>query len=363
MREIRGTGIVTALMAKPVVAGAIPKDGVISVLQEIETRRTSGFLRFDSELIKGEVVLVAGQVALDQADLPDGRDPVETFLALRSGRYEVHQKLPPLSGTTNDGTIVRGSIEQHAAADLLKYCDRIGLTGLLTLRKSDRLATAAYDRGELIAIRVDGENDADLHDVFAWEAGNFHIVAHSERPVVDDTVDLDSTAAPVESAAKRQGSDTGRQRLLKVVEVALTSVLEQAEKRRPSRTAPERPPDLPPRRPSSRPPPSMPSPPRPDSTVRIVYLEPRAAFVPEGIRHVQTDLTAEQFLPDAKPHRRPIEQQAREESAAVSEVNALTASGDACPRHIKMGGFKFWAAIAIVMSLVVFVLLLVVSDY
>lgn len=295
------------MVLEPVLAGDIPAEGVVALLREIEQRRTSGVLRATgADGATHEIVLVAGQIALDQPETET--DPIEGILALRSGRYEVFQRLPPLGVSHGDDLVRTGSLSVHVPADLMAYCERAGLTGLLVLERDGQRAEAAYDRGELLAIRLDGRDDDTLGEVFAWEAGTFTIEAQVETPeiAVDPASVPPGREVDASEAAPARQDDTGM-RFLRVVEVTLASIVEEREKRRsPTRTSPGLPPA-----PRSRPP-SLPAPPpepprrsRPD-TVKVIYLRADAAVDPgasSGSRHVRTDVPADTGLPDARPDR------------------------------------------------------------
>jgi hypothetical protein len=307
-------------MSEPVLSGSITQAGVLAVLSEIEQRRTTGVLKFDAGGVSGEVEVVAGQLAFDQKELDDGRDPVEVLLGLREGRYEVQQRLPVLPVSKGDEQRREGSLAVHVPADLMNYCERAGLTGKLTFSRGERSAEAVYDRGDLVAIRVDGSDDADLHEVFGWDEGVFVIVAHAATPKLDvdelvgweeveEEEDPSEREPTIQFQRKRRKQDTA-EIFLRSVEVALTSILEEREKRRaPTRTSPPLPPPKKART-SSAPgidkalPKSEP-PKRKEPTVRIVFLGAKGPRTDEdtGTRHVKKGAAAERALPAAARSR------------------------------------------------------------
>lgn len=316
---------------------------VLDVLREVEDRRTSGVLKFVDGEASGEVALVAGLPAEDQKKLADGSDPVEKLLALQKGSYEVWQKLPPLPVSHGDDVKRNGSLAVHVPADLMNYCERAGLTGTLFFENAGRKAEAMYDRGELVAIRVDGGDEA-LNEVFSWEEGTFQIVAEATAPSVD-VILINAEELPYEepeitieeqSAAKQLPSDkgppprrrrfrtldeTGKQ-FLNVVEVALSSIVEQREKRRsPSRSSPPLPAAPAARKTESARPAAKKSE-RPP-TVRIVYLEggvPVAAG-PSTTRHVSTGRQeTEKITTDARPERLSTKNEALPESVVENAI-------------------------------------------
>lgn len=160
---------------EPALSGEIPLDGIIEVLRDIESKRITGRLRYTVSGESGEVELVSGQLALDQDSLPDGSDPVERLLALRAGIFVVHQRLPPLAVSQGDDEQKKGSLAVHAPSDLMTYCETAGLTGTLKLVREGRIVEMVYESGELLAIRVDGQENADLSHVFSWDDGRFEI--------------------------------------------------------------------------------------------------------------------------------------------------------------------------------------------
>ncbi|GAB4203034.1 MAG: hypothetical protein OHK0013_16850 [Sandaracinaceae bacterium] len=284
------------MATEPLLSGDIPSDGVLDVLREIESRRITGKIRFVVGNEAGEVELVGGQIAMDQDPLPDGSDPVEALLRARSGLYAVHAVLPPLPVSQGDERQRAGSLAVHVPADLMTYCEQAGLTGVLEMVNAGRVVEVIYEAGEMLGIRLDGREDADLGEVFAWDQGSFRIEMRTEAEVrsrlptpddappgppvePEDPADREPTVrfarpepdggptrryAKVEVGAGRE--DTGKQ-FLRVVEMALTEVVSVREKARASmRSAPP-----PKARPSVRPPASRATKPK-DSTVRIVWI-------------------------------------------------------------------------------------------
>jgi hypothetical protein len=318
-------------MTGPAMSGAIGEGGVLQILVDIEKRRTTGVLHFKAEDVEGELELVAGQPAVDQKELADGRDPVEVFLGLREGTYEVFQRLPILPVSKGDAKHREGSLNVHVPADVMNYCERAGLTGTLVFENEGRAALAIYDRGELTAIRVDGSDDAALHDVFSWEDGTFRIEAHSEPPPLPvdlgelEEIEEDPTEREPTIRWQRKSAEPGQ--FLRVVEVALTSIIDEREKRRsPSRTGPPMPPQPASRRPESLPPAGDKRPAR----VKVIYLGAPAvqAAGDHRTRHVAAKTGAEDALPDALPERR-----AREDEMAKKKKKKRRSPMPPPPRH------------------------------
>ncbi len=338
---------------------------MLDVLREIESRRITGRLRFSTDGVTGDVAVVAGQIALEQEPMPDGSDPVEVVLKARKGHFVVHQRLPTLPVSRGDDDHRKGSLAVHVPADLMNYCEQSGVTGLLKLTREGKQAELVYDAGELLAIRLDGKEDADLSAVFSWDDGNFDIRVQKEvksyvpeamppPPSAEDSTEREPTMQFV----RPRHEDTGRH-FLKVFEVALTDVVSTRERVRPkARTSPPMAPA-----PSIRPPPAMPkiTPPRPErrreQTVRIAYLagddESALAAIDhvtrqareggsEGPAHIEAmESSGEQSLapPPAKPApKTKNERRARDEDdeaprdrGARSE-EAPTSKGDAAPK-------------------------------
>lgn len=261
-------------MADAVYKGEIPEDGIVSRLSEIEAYRTTGILRFKDGDKSGEVALVQGQISADQPESSDGSDAVETLLELRSGTFELIQHLPPLPVSKGDATSREGSLEVHVPADLMNYCERAGLTGVIEFRDDDKVAEIAYAKGELCGIRLDGLDD--LHQVFGWEDGTFRIEVRGEAP--DFEAELTEPPPPDRSVpAPAADADATGKHFLKVVEVTLAEIVKEREERRPAtRTSPPLPPmSGPNKHPTLRPPDVVAKPPRKerkDQTVRVIYL-------------------------------------------------------------------------------------------
>lgn len=303
-------------MSGPVATGNISSAGAIEILQQIELRRTTGTLRFKVGDREGDITLVAGQIALDQVEIENGRDPVEVFLGLREGRYEVYQRLPTLPVSRGDDQERSGSLKVHTPADLMNYCERAGLTGRLVLSQGEREAQIVYDAGELRAIGIDGEAESDVHDVFGWNDGTFEIVtfaAATPSPIADlvapSVPEARYSREPTYPRIKLRSDESGSHPY-KVMEMQRSTIVEEREKRRAKPTSAlvrmpsYRPSKFPsaarvPREGSDRPP-----------TVQIVYLgAPRkrvsdAGEVTHNTRHVQKSVERVSVLPEATPERR-----------------------------------------------------------
>jgi hypothetical protein len=361
---------------EPVLSGEITREGMLEVIQEVERRRTTGVLAFEGDDVSGEVDLVAGQIAIDQKDLSGGRDPVEVLLALRAGSYRVYQRLPPLPVSKGDDFSRTGSLAVHVPADLMNYCEHAGMTGTLRLENSGRRAEAVYHSGDLVAIRVEGTDVQDLHEVFGWEEGTFHIRAFSQLPAVDaerpiealpvDLHELDEAVAAevaaqeaLASSPPKRRDETGQQ-FLRSVEVALTEIVEEREKRRsPTRTSPPLPPKRKARGTDSfpgieLPPVSAPPKKRREPTVRVIYLSARPSAA-QGVTHVRKDVAGEGVLPEASPERRSGEaarrtaKTGRGEAARRTSIEPDAPSTAAATAETSLAGTLGWVVIVLVL--------------
>lgn len=306
---------------EPVQRGEISDGEAFELLRDIEAKRITGRLCFES-LDGGttaEIALVGGEIAVDQAAGPDGADPVDRLLTIGAVRYEVFQTLPPLAVSRGDEQHRFGSLAVHVPADLMNYCERAGLSGVLELRHEQQTAEAFYDAGELIAIKLDGDETGDLSEVFAWVQGRFRVVLDPDAadrlrreehevapapPLEDDSAASDGGWTG--TASRNERGESTRQ-FLKVVEIALSDVVAKSEgARSPTRTSPPLPPP-----PKARPRPDSlaPLPERParEQTVRLIYLSGEPAGNVDNdtsTRHVRTDVRAELALTEARPERR-----------------------------------------------------------
>lgn len=294
------------MSSPPPSRGQIPEGGAIDLLRELETNRVTGVLRYESDGKSGEILLFGGEIAVDQKPRSDGDDPVDAFLSAGELRYEIRQELPELPVSRGDGRTKQGSLAVHVPADLMNWCEHAGLTGVLELTHEGRRAEAFYERGELLAIELDGSDAADLHEVFGWEQGRFRVRLDEEaiaRFHRDHAEPPEAEAWAPAPPAKRE--DT--RQFLRVVEMALAEVVDTSEKARsPTRTSPPLPP--PPKkrpRPDSMPPPRTRR--RDEQTVRLIYLSgdpPPPQEEDASTRHVRGDVTAEFALTEAQPERR-----------------------------------------------------------
>ena len=161
-------------MAHPLaLRGEIDDGAAIDLLRDLEGRRVTGTLTFRARKSgeTGSIELYGGEIAVEQPSATEGCDPVERFLEAGALEYQVQVRLPPLAVAQGSDQLKRGSLRVHVPADLMAYCERAGLTGVLKLSHEDRRAEAIYENGELLAIALDGRDDADLQQIFAWEEG------------------------------------------------------------------------------------------------------------------------------------------------------------------------------------------------
>ncbi len=302
----------------PLLRGELAPQGAIDLLRDLERRRLTGTLRFESEDASGELVLFGGEIAVEQPSRDDGRDPVDVLLELGAGSYEVQQRLPPLAVSKGTDFVRTGSLAVHVPADLMSYCEHAGLSGALVLEHEGHRAEAIYDAGELLAIQLDGEGESDLSAIFAWDEGRFRIELDPEIPASYREEEAPTTRLPVTPREGTPRREDTRQ-FLRVLELALVDVIDKSERARsPTRTSPPLPP--PPKarpRPASLPPPP-PSKRRDQQTVRLIYLSgdpPPPADAPSSTRHVGRG-AAEPVLTDARPERRSVHVHSEPEAMA-----------------------------------------------
>lgn len=223
--------------------GSIPADGVVTLLRDLEASRVSGLLAYTSaEGVHGEVWLRLGQIDPSQPEAPDGTDPVESFLSLRGGSFEVIESLPPLEGSEGSLTQRRGSLGRHSVPDLMNYAEAAGLSGVVRVEREQRVAEIVYAEGTLVAIYLDGSSD-EVDEVFGWTDGAFVVKMKGSPSLLPP--------APEKGAAVDLPSP-------RILERPLGELLEEASARRP--------------RPLSIAPARSIAPPRRESTVRIVML-------------------------------------------------------------------------------------------
>lgn len=339
-------------MSRPsVLSGTLSEGGAIELLRELEEKRITGELRFESDDEAGMIALYGGAIAVEQELRGDGRDSVDVLLELTDGRYEIRPRLPTLPVSKGDDFVKTGSLAVHVPADLMGYCEGGGLTGRLELRHEGRRAEAIYDAGELLAIELDGREDVDLSEVFGWEQGRFRIELDPEAPArfraAEEAPTTEYVAVPKEEvpgarreeppreapqdAPARDSKREDTRQFLRVVEMALVDVLDKSERARsPTRTSPPMPPP-----PKARPrPPAMPPPPpkkRPDDhTVRLIYLggDPPKIQRDTSTRHVAKGRASETALTVARPERRAVQAAEPENMANKREIEKEKSKSD-----------------------------------
>ncbi len=331
----------------PVMSGAIPAEGPHAVLLAIERRATSGVLRFEAPGVPAESIrLVRG--AADPDD-EAARAALERFLLLTRGTYEVHQRLPALPVSRGDEEAREGRLGVHGVNDLLQYCEAAGLTGALFVTSDERYADFLYDAGELVAVRVFGDGGEDVHHALAWEDGGFRIEAWNEMPALPmpsgeqplDPIDVGGPAADAES-----------EKLLKVVEVTLSSLLDDRAPPPPEAAPAPADESAPPRR-------SATKPPRTDATVRVIYLGPPGAArrtktpppIPRPARPAadreKTEPNAVRSDPTIETHAAPVTQGPREPTAARPRTQSFFGeAGLVATATLALSAALFLAAIA-----------------
>jgi hypothetical protein len=164
------------MTAEAVFRGAIPQEGVRDVLGGLEEIGTTGVFAFESESGSGMIHLLHGQIATNGAG-EDAESALETLLSLRDGRFAVYPKLPHLPVSRGTDTTRRGSLAVHPPAELMRYCEKVGLTGRLLLEHRGRIAIGYYERGELTDVSIDGGTPADFVTALEWTEGTFRVDA------------------------------------------------------------------------------------------------------------------------------------------------------------------------------------------
>lgn len=351
--------------------GLIPPDGIVARLVEIEETCTTGVLRYQGPSgQKGEVVLFRGQIAADQ---PRGDAEIEELLTLKGGHFVLEQELPPLPVSGGDDVHREGSLNIHAPADLMRYCEDAGLTGVLTLERDDASAEARYVRGALEDVQVRELNT--LEEVFGWDTGKFRIDADVRA---EDPPAL-SPPAPAEPAP---GEPSSGELFLRVVEVTLAAVMEDREALRPPTVQRKVEPTLTTRHRS------VPAPPLPaaerdpsEHTVKIIFLSdggdekkkktPAPALAPEMLETGANGAVAGP-APDASDTSSPASSPTTVPESAALEVSRRTrplpmdSKGMPLPAHSGpssgMGTWLFLAFAAIVFLAVVLALVMMSVD-
>ena len=197
--------------------GAIPQDGVESLLGDLELLGTTGVLCFRSPLAQGQVEIVGGHI--DESQLRDetARDSVQLLLSLREGEYAVYPKLPPLPVSRGNDYTKRGSLSVHPPSDLMRYCEDASLTGRLLLEQRGRIAIAHFSNGELEEVSIDDGDAAEFSQCLAWMEGTFRVdsEAASQHPA-----ELDAAG---NSVGEQRSDATGIQ-LLRALESGLAAL-------------------------------------------------------------------------------------------------------------------------------------------
>lgn len=258
----------------PLVHGDLAEQGPIDLLKLCEETRFTGLIEVAAKGLGGSLQLRGGEIetmALEGV----AADPLDAFLALTAGRYTLRQQMPTLEGGLSNDRLVRGSIANHSPADVLRFCEGAGLTGEARLSSGKRRVEVLYEAGQITTIKLDGKTDADLEEAWGWTTGEFVVTA---RPLFEE-----KREAP-------RPDETGQ--FLRVVQVALTKVMEGAQKVRERTDTQQRPIPLVTRKKRA-------PAPRADQTVQVYFLEdvvPETSLsepAPSTTRHARKDITVE----------------------------------------------------------------------
>lgn len=235
----------------PPPIGNLEQHAPASLLAAIERMRFTGELRFTVGQ-KTHAVDVRGGVASDE---PEHARAMELFLAAVSGPYELREQLPVLpSGVRKNSLCVGGSLSDTSPAELLNFCESIGLTGKLSLDSEGRECLARYVKGELVSLMVDGQDDGALDAVFAWRAGSYQI---QQRNAFDE---------------EGPSSITDLRPALGTIEVALSEILARSAKNKGTAPIPS---IAPPGKPKPKTIPPTGGVPSPDQSVKIIFRAPK----------------------------------------------------------------------------------------
>jgi hypothetical protein len=283
----------------PPSIGNLAQHAPAKILGSLGRMRFTGELRFTLGQ-KTHSVDVRGGVTASDADATRA---MELFLSAASGPYELREQVPLLPGAVRqDALAVGGSLADAGPADLLNFCESIGLTGKLEIESEGRACVARYSRGELASLAVDGQDDGAIDALFACREGRYKI---RQRDAFEDE-------AP--------SSMTELQPALGTIEMALSEILARSAKGKPAAA-----------RPVTRPPSIAPPPMSPDQSVKIIFRAPkleRDSKTAHASAHVGSEVvsldagTSTGPLDDARAEE--IVRKARE-SAALREEQARDA--------------------------------------
>jgi hypothetical protein len=141
-----------------------------------------------------------------------GGEVPESFYEWSEGEYVLHQQMVAFDGHLTDETELHGLLHEHWPLDVVHFCEDSGLTGSVELRCGLRHLEMQFEAGTLQAIQLGGRHDADIDEAWDWRIGEF-------------IIRLRSIFEPAEIPAEGSGTH-----FLKVVEVALTKLLQAAER-------------------------------------------------------------------------------------------------------------------------------------
>jgi hypothetical protein len=211
-------------------------------------------------------------------DTPEAARAMELFLEAVAGPYELRPQVPLLPGALRkDASTIGGSLADVGPAELLNFCEEIGLTGKLELDSAGRECVARYARGELESITVDGQDDAALDAVFRWSDGHYQI--HQRNAFEEES-----------------SSVTELRPALGTIELALSEILARSAKGQGGSKP----------KPKTIPPSIAPPPASPDQSVKIIFRAPKLER-DSKTAHVSTQSSREVVSLDAASSTGPLD--------------------------------------------------------
>ncbi len=188
-----------------------------AVLRFCEMAHFTGTLSFTTATGKGLLPVLNGVPEVsDDASIEAALDE---FLGSTEGTYTLKQILPNLDAATRAGDLAwHGTMSGGGIPDLMRYCESAGLTGTLRLTHGEETCDARYERGDLVSLEVDREEDQNLERVFAWPDGAFAIQA---QPL------FETEAEPPPPRVVAAAAALPEPQLLRTLEVALAEIMDK----------------------------------------------------------------------------------------------------------------------------------------
>lgn len=148
------------------------------VLEECFDHQVTGTITICCGDRQGTLELRAGVVDRAEFSGVRGDSALEILSRLRTGTYEVAQRLPDLAGELGSAGELEGNTEEVPPVELMRYCEENALSCKIILIRGFDRAEITYRAGDVTEVSLNGERDEDrIVDIVRFERARFRVSA------------------------------------------------------------------------------------------------------------------------------------------------------------------------------------------